>query len=102
MEDAHSDERWYGKVDKTMQFITRNLLAVPMKVHNQVIGVVEAINKRDDTRWSEDDVNTLTALADQAAIAIQNARLFQQSDFVAEMVLVERNGRYLVDHVMVF
>src|SRR5690606_17305909 len=49
-------------------------------------GVVEAINKRDDTRWSEDDVNTLTALADQAAIAIQNARLFQQSDFVAEMV----------------
>ncbi len=86
VEDAHSDERWYGKVDKTMQFITRNLLAVPMKVHNQVIGVVEAINKRDDTRWSEDDVNTLTALADQAAIAIQNARLFQQSDFVAEMV----------------
>jgi len=86
VEDARSDERWYGKVDKTMQFITRNLLAVPMKVHNQVIGVVEAINKREDTRWTDDDVSTLTALADQAAIAVQNARLFQQSDFVAEMV----------------
>lgn len=86
VEDARSDERWYGKVDKTMQFITRNLLAVPMKVHNQVIGVVEAINKREGTRWTDDDINTLMALADQAAIAVQNARLFQQSDFIAEMV----------------
>jgi signal transduction histidine kinase len=84
--DARSDSRWYSNVDKTTQFITRNLLAVPMKIHNEVIGVVEAINKREDQPWTSDDVNTLIALANQAATAVQNVRLFQQSDFIAEMV----------------
>ena len=76
----------FANVDKRLRFTTRNLLAVPMKLHDEVIGVVEAINKRDDELWTQEDVETLTALANQAAIAIQNARLFQQSDFVAEMV----------------
>src|SRR5690606_12554761 len=58
----------------------------PMKIKNEVIGVLEVINKRDDQPWTEDDVNTLTTLASQAAIAVQNARLFQQSDFIAEIV----------------
>jgi signal transduction histidine kinase len=86
VEDARSDSRWFGNVDKTIQFETRNLLAVPMKTQNQVIGVVEAVNKRGDVPWTQDDVNTLSALANQAAIAVQNTRLFQQSDFIAEMV----------------
>ena len=86
VEDARSDSRWFARVDKTTKFFTRNLLAVPMNLQNKPIGVVEAINKRDDLTWTDDDVNTLSALADQAAIAIQNARLFQQSDFIAEMV----------------
>ena len=84
--DARSDERWFGNVDKTIEFETRNLLAVPMLIQNHVIGVLEAINKRDSKPWTHDDVNTLSALANQAATAIQNARLFQQSDFIAEMV----------------
>lgn len=86
VEDARSDARWFARVDKTTQFITRNLLAVPMNLHNKPIGVVEAINKQDDHSWTQEDVDTLSALADQAAIAVQNARLFQQSDFIAEMV----------------
>jgi signal transduction histidine kinase len=84
--DVRSDSRWFSSVDKTTRFVTRDLLAVPMKVHDQVIGVVEAINKRGEQPWTQDDLNTLTALANQAAIAVNNARLFQQSDFIAEMV----------------
>ena len=86
VEDARSDSRWFANVDKRLSFTTRNLLAVPMKLQDTVIGVVEAINKRDDEPWTQDDVETLITLANQAAIAIQNARLFQQSDFIAEMV----------------
>lgn len=83
--DARSDRRWFPRVDKTTKVITRNLLAVPMDLQNKPIGVVEAINRRGNTPWNEDDVSTLLMLANQAAIAIQNARLFQQSDFIAEM-----------------
>ncbi len=86
VEDARSDSRWFARVDKTTQTITRNLLAVPMNLHNKPVGVVEAINKRFDRPWTQEDVDTLSALADQAAIAVQNARLFQQSDFIAEVV----------------
>ncbi len=86
VEDASLDPRIYKGVDNTVQHSTRNLLGVPMVAHEKVIGVVEAINKRNDVNWTEDDVSTLTTLAAQAAIAIENARLFQQSDFISEMV----------------
>lgn len=86
VEDTRADTRWFSNVDKTLQFETRNLLAVPMRIHSQVIGVVEAVNKREDKPWTSDDVSILSALADQAAIAVQNVHLFQQSDFIAEMV----------------
>ncbi len=84
--DTRSDARWFPRVDKTTRFVTRNLLAVPMQVHGRTIGVLEAINKRGDQPWTDDDREVLTALADQAAIAVQNARLFQQNDFIADMV----------------
>ncbi len=86
VEDAQHEQRWYRGVDDVIQHRTRNILGVPMKAHERVIGVVEAINKRDNVSWTEDDVSTLSTLAAQAAIAIENARLFQQSDFIAEMV----------------
>ncbi len=86
VEDARSDERWFPRVDKTTQVNTLNLLAVPMNEQGKPIGVVEAINKLHQQPWTPDDVATLAMLANQAAIAVQNARLFQQSDFIAEMV----------------
>jgi signal transduction histidine kinase len=86
VEDTSNEPRFFKQVDDTLGNRTRNLLGVPMIAHNKVIGVVEAINKRDGLMWSDDDVDTLTTLAAQAAIAIENARLFQQSDFIAEVV----------------
>lgn len=86
VEDAQSDPRLYKVVDNTVKHSTRNLLGVPMSAKGTVIGVVEAINKRGDAVWTEDDVDALRALAAQAAIAIVNARLFQQNDFISEIV----------------
>ncbi len=86
VEDAATEPRLFKGVDNAMQHSTRNVLGVPMVAHDKVIGVVEALNKRTDATWTEDDVSTLTTLAAQAAIAIVNARLFQQSDFISEMV----------------
>ncbi len=86
VEDVRSDPRFFRGVDETIGFETRNLLGVPMIAHNRVIGVVQAVNKRPGSQWTEDDVNTLTTLAAQAAVAIENARLFQQSDLIEEMM----------------
>jgi signal transduction histidine kinase len=86
IQDVSREPQFFKNVDDTIQFKTRNLLAVPMRTHHKVIGALEAVNKLNGERFNDDDIKTLLTLAGQAAIAIENTRLFQQSDFMAEMV----------------
>jgi len=84
--DAQQDPRFFAQADKVSSVTTRQLLAVPLKFKDQVIGVLEAVNKEGEETFTEEDVSILTTLAAQAAVAIENARLFQQSDLISEMV----------------
>lgn len=84
--DVQKDDRFYAQSDERTGFQTRSLIAVPMKVKERIIGVLEAINPIDGRTFDDDDVDVLTTLSAQAAIAIENARLFQQSDLISEMV----------------
>ncbi|HEX9417179.1 MAG TPA: GAF domain-containing protein [Gaiellaceae bacterium] len=77
VDDPKSDERFYGGIDEKTGFETRNMLAVPMKTKDRTIGVIEAINKSDGS-FDERDEKVTTALANQAAIAIENARLYER------------------------
>jgi signal transduction histidine kinase len=86
IEDLSQETKHFQGVDKKIGFRSRNLLGVPMRTHKKVIGVMQAMNKEGDLRFNDDDIVTLRTLASQAGIAIENARLFQQSDFIAEMV----------------
>jgi signal transduction histidine kinase len=88
--DVNREPNFYRNVDDTTQFRTRNILAVPMRVQGRVIGTLEALNKRQD-EYDEGDIKILTTLASQAALAIENARMFQQRDFMSEMVHELRN-----------
>jgi signal transduction histidine kinase len=76
--DAQNDPRWYQGADQESGFVTRSIVGVPMQVQGTVVGVVEAVNKIGDDQLSWEDVEVLTALANHAAIAIQNARLLEQ------------------------
>ncbi len=76
--DAKADPRWHAQVDKRIDFDTRSILGVPMKVKDQVIGVMELLNKLDDRGFSQDDIQIATTLAAQAGIAIENARLLDE------------------------
>jgi len=76
--DAKKDPRWHGGVDKTVDFETRSILGVPLKVRDKVIGVLEVINKRSEEGFNADDIQIATTLGAQAAIAIENARLLDE------------------------
>jgi GAF domain-containing protein len=78
--DVHDDPRWYIDLDLSTAFATRSILCTPLISHDTVIGVVEAINKRDGSPFDEEDLNLLTSFAAQAAIAIENARLYTMTD----------------------
>ncbi|MGB7340479.1 MAG: GAF domain-containing protein [Phototrophicaceae bacterium] len=76
--DAESDPR--HNVEVADNFVSRSLLAVPLTAKDEIIGVLEVINKIDGTPFVEEDANLLTTFASQAAVAIENARLFQLTD----------------------
>lgn len=85
VEDAKTDPRFFREVDVLTRFQTRSILGVPLLAKDKTLGVIEVVNKQKDT-FQEMDLRLLQSLAAQAAIAIENSRLFQQSDLVAEMV----------------
>lgn len=74
--DAASDPRFFSQMDKTTGFITHDLICVPLIARDVVIGVIELLNKRSGV-FGESDIRLLESVAAQAAIAIENARLFQ-------------------------
>ena len=72
------DRRFLKEVDGKTKFKTRNLLCVPIKAKKKVIGVLEAVNKRTGEGFNNDDLSLLNSLADQVAIALDNARLYRE------------------------
>ena len=86
IEDVTQDERFFAHSDELTGFQTRSLIAAPMRVKDRIIGVLEAVNHTGDQPFSTADLDVLTILSTQAAIAIENARLFLQSDLISEMV----------------
>ncbi len=105
--DAKNDPRWSAAADAQSGFSTRSILAVPILLKGRLIGVVEAINKRDGL-FTEDDKLTFEAFASQAGVAIDNARLFSSlraerfklATIFAQMtdgcVLTDESGRVLL------
>jgi signal transduction histidine kinase len=83
--DAQHDPRHFGNIGRITNVETRSLLGVPLSTKEKSIGVLEAINKQYG-EFSLEDQELLIALGSQAAIAIENTRLFQQSDLISELV----------------
>jgi len=74
--DVYQDPRFDSEWDRRTGYRTRSVLAVPMKnQHGRTIGVVQVLNKHDG-EFIEEDVELLTALASQAAVSIENSKLF--------------------------
>jgi signal transduction histidine kinase len=74
IDDAARDPRHFKDVDAEIEFQTRAILGVPMRIRENLIGVLEVLNKRQG-RFNDEDLRHITILASQAAVAIENARL---------------------------
>jgi signal transduction histidine kinase len=104
--DTTQDSDWEGEVVEE-GFNTQSILAVPLIAKDRVIGVLEVINKLDGSVYVEEDVELLTTFAGQAAVAFENARLFQQTDLqlsqrVRELEALERIDRELNQNLDLF
>ncbi|HUT24707.1 MAG TPA: GAF domain-containing sensor histidine kinase [Sumerlaeia bacterium] len=77
--DVKSDARHDKRADEKSQLVTRNLIAIPMNFQGKTIGVLEVLNKRNGRSYDGDDAKIMQVLADEAAIALTNARLVEES-----------------------
>jgi len=72
------DPRFYRGADERTEFKTRNIICVPVKVKEKTVGVLEAINKKEGEDFHEEDLSLFSSLADQVAIALDSARVYQE------------------------
>jgi signal transduction histidine kinase/DNA-binding response OmpR family regulator len=83
--DAPSDPRFASSIDKQTGYSTRSILAVPLVTRNQVIGVLEFVNKLEG-HFNDHDCELAETLAAYAANAIENARLMKSVSHQRDML----------------
>ncbi|MEN8242100.1 MAG: GAF domain-containing sensor histidine kinase [Chloroflexota bacterium] len=95
------DQRHFDEVGKKVDFESRSLIGVPMRIRENVIGVIEGINKHDGTFVME-DLDILSVIASQAAVAINNARMMsslqQAYDDLAKLDKVKSDFIAIASH----
>ena len=102
IQDARVDQRHFKVVDRLTNHNTHSLVAVPLIVRGQVIGVLEALNKKDDAHYTEEDLTILETLAALAAQAMQNVSLMRtvraSQDQLAELERLKADFVAITSH----
>jgi GAF domain-containing protein len=95
--DAYRDSRFNQMMDKETGFRTRSILCMAIKNHRgEIAGVLQVMNKKQGT-FSEEDEKMLGAFCAQAAVAIENSRLFQQTERALNHALADqRNLKFML------
>jgi signal transduction histidine kinase len=75
--DVSKDSRFSKKADARTGSLTSSIAAVPLQIKGKTIGILEVLNKFSADGFDEEDLRLMLTLATQAAIAIENARLYQ-------------------------
>ena len=88
--NAYADARFASEIDRQTGFNTQSMLAVPLRLRDEVIGVIEILNKFD-ADFDDEDLAMIETLAAAAAIALDNASLFAQLRRQTEQLQVQNS-----------
>jgi len=75
--DVQSDQRFFKLADEKTTFMTKNMICVPVETKEKILGVLQSINKKEGS-FDKEDMKVFIALANQVAIAIENAYLYEE------------------------
>lgn len=100
--EAAADPRFAAEVDAALGAPPRAMVAVPLKAKGRTIGVLQAMNLRAPDACTDDDLRLLTLIAAQAALAIENAKLYrrvqQQLAALQELEALKEHLSQLIVH----
>ncbi len=95
--DAASDPRFYDGVDRGSGLTTRQMLTAPLETRVGNIGVIQIVNHRDGSDFSQDDLAFLEALSGSVAVALENSRLYERLR-ASEEKLKAQVAAYRLEH----
>jgi len=75
---VNDEPHFTKKVDELSRFTTESIICIPLKIRDKVLGVIELINKKDIIPMHQFDIEILTTVAEYAAIALENAKNYEQ------------------------
>lgn len=76
--DVAHDRRHFKAISRKVDYPARTMLAVPMRLKGECIGIIEVINKSKKRDFTQDDLDWLEIFTNQAALALQNVRTFEK------------------------
>jgi len=77
--DVENDKRYLSNIAQEINYASKTMMAIPMMVKNECIGVIEVINKVDSALFTQEDIEWLEIFANQAALAIVNAKGMEEA-----------------------
>ncbi len=77
VDDVQADPRHDPEIERRAGFVTRTMLCVPLVMKGRLLGVIQCLNKLDGGAFTDEELQMVQALADHAAIAIENAALYR-------------------------
>ena len=75
--DVNEDDRHFAEISTGVNFQVQSLMCVPLAARGKIIGAIQVLNKVQGHRFDGDDLDILASFAAQSAVAIENARLYQ-------------------------
>jgi PAS domain S-box-containing protein len=97
--DTSKDPDFYPVVDEQLQFHTRNLLDVPLRSGDRIIGVLMALNKKEGT-FDQTDVELLSMIGGTLALSIENARVSKAlNEAYGELTSLNRAKDKVINHL---
>ncbi len=79
VEDVATDARFNKSVDIKTGFKTKSIICVPLEIKGKIIGVLEALNSENEKAFTNEQFELLLAFSRQAAIAIDNSKLYTEA-----------------------
>ncbi|RLD06172.1 MAG: hypothetical protein DRI56_08450 [Chloroflexota bacterium] len=95
--DAQSDPRFAGQ-ESVIFYDLRSILCAPLKVRGKIIGVIYVDNRAKSGIFGRENLDLLSVFAAQAAVAIENARLYTQTDQALAARVKELETLSQIDH----
>jgi len=78
IQDVRKEKRFSPKFDRITGFHTRSMICVPLILRGKTIGALQVLNKKSGDLFTQIDVELLTSMSQQIAVAMENAKLYRR------------------------